>query len=219
MSLKIVVHCCNYLFGEGIKLIIEECELNIDEVVNCFDRKEIIEERPDLLVADFNTICSILHDTSFNHNVRLLLLETGCLPRLENERLLDFIRGGLVGILASMTDSSQFKKSIKNALSGDFWLERKKLQSIIATKSGAFSNEKPDLTEKELEIVKLICNGFSNKEIMKKLKISEQSVKSRLRRIYRKTGVSSRLQLALFAVNTNQAMFNQMSNKSFDREL
>ncbi len=210
MSLKIAVHCCNYLFGEGIKLIIEDCGLDIDEVVNCSDHKEIVKARPDLLVADFNTICGLCHDTSFKHRVRFLLLGTGCLPRIENERLLDFIRDGLVGILSPMTDSPQLKKAIQNVISGELWLERKKLQSIISAKSGAFSNEKHDLTEKEREIVKLICNGFSNKEIMKKLEISEQSVKSRLSRIYRKTGVSDRLQLALFAMSTNQVMSNQM---------
>ncbi len=210
MSLKIAVHCCNYLFGEGIKLIIEQCGLDIDEVVNCSDHNEIVKTRPDLLVADFNTICGLCHDASLNHKVKFLLLGTGCLPRIENERLLDFISDGLTGILSPMTNSSQFKKAIKNVISGELWLERKKLQSIISTKSGALRNEKPDLTEKELEIVNLICNGFSNKEVMKKLEISEQSVKSRLSRIYKKTGVSDRLQLALFAMSTNQTMSNQM---------
>ncbi len=192
--------------------MIEECRLNIDDVVNCSDSKKIIKSKPDLLITDFNTICSLSHDVSFDHNVRILLLGTGCLPRIENERLLDFIRSGIVGILSPMTNLSQFKKAIKSVISGELWLERKKLQGIVYTKNDAYGNNKPDLTVKELEIVKMICNGFSNKEIKKKLKISEQSVKSHLSRIYKKTGVSDRLQLALFVMNTNQAMFNQMSH-------
>ena len=66
------------------------------------------------------------------------------------------------------------------------------------------SKNAPHLTEKEIEIVKLICEGLSNKEIKKSLKTTEQSVRAHLSRIYRKTGVSDRLQLALLAVNTRQ---------------
>jgi DNA-binding NarL/FixJ family response regulator len=206
MPLKIVISCCSHLFGEGIKQFIEEFDLDINTVINCSDPKEIIKAKPDLLITDFNTICNIYHDTSLEHNVRILLLGTGCLPRIENERLLDLIRNGLVGILSPMTNLSQLNKAIKSVISGELWLERKKLQNIVSAKNGVFSNKKPYLTERELEIVKMICNGYSNKEIKKILKISEQSVKSHLSRIYKKTGVSDRLQLALFSINTNQAM-------------
>jgi DNA-binding NarL/FixJ family response regulator len=105
-----------------------------------------------------------------------------------------------------MTNLSQLKKAIKIVISGELWLERKKLENIVSAKNDVFSHKKPYLNETELEIVKMICNGHSNKEIKKTLKISEQSVKSHLSRIYKKARVSDRLQLALFFINTNQAM-------------
>jgi DNA-binding NarL/FixJ family response regulator len=55
-----------------------------------------------------------------------------------------------------------------------------------------------DLTGKEEEITSLICKGFRNKEIAQKLNISEQTVKSHCNRIYKKVGVSDRVQLALY---------------------
>jgi DNA-binding NarL/FixJ family response regulator len=58
--------------------------------------------------------------------------------------------------------------------------------------------KKIDLTKKEKEIVSLICNGCRNKEIAQRLDISEQTVKSHCNRIYKKVGVSDRLQLALY---------------------
>jgi DNA-binding NarL/FixJ family response regulator len=206
MPLRIVINCCNCLFGEGIKRFIEEFELDIDTVINCPDPKNIIKAKPDLLITDFNTIRNTYHDTSFGHHVRILLLGTGCLPRIDNEPLLDLIRNGLVGILSPMTNLSQLKKAIKSVISGELWLERKKLENIVSAKNDVFSHKKPYLNERELEIVKMICNGHSNKEIKKTLKISEQSVKSHLSRIYKKARVSDRLQLALFFINTNQAM-------------
>lgn len=69
------------------------------------------------------------------------------------------------------------------------------------------------LTIREIEIVKMICNGYSNKEIMKLLSISEQSVKSHLSRIYKKTGVSDRLQLALYAINSSLFVMDQQCRK------
>jgi DNA-binding NarL/FixJ family response regulator len=58
--------------------------------------------------------------------------------------------------------------------------------------------KKIDLSKKEKEIVSLICHGCRNKEIAQRLDISEQTVKSHCNRIYKKVGVSDRLQLALY---------------------
>ncbi len=66
------------------------------------------------------------------------------------------------------------------------------------------------LNRTETQIVEMICQGNSNKEIMKKLKVTEQSVKSHLNKIYKKTGVSDRVELATFAIKTKQVMLNHM---------
>lgn len=55
------------------------------------------------------------------------------------------------------------------------------------------------LAKREKEIIFHICQGFRNKEIAQKLQISEQTVKSHCNRIYRKLGVTDRLQLALLS--------------------
>jgi DNA-binding NarL/FixJ family response regulator len=46
-----------------------------------------------------------------------------------------------------------------------------------------------------------VVSGFSNRDIAQKLKVSEDTVKHHLTNIFNKTGVSSRLELALFAIN------------------
>jgi DNA-binding NarL/FixJ family response regulator len=204
MSLKIAICCCNCLFGEGIKRIVEEYikeyKLDIATVINCFDPRAINKEKPDLLIADFNTLSDMFHDDFFEDKLRVLLLGTRCLPKIENSRLSKFVSHGLVGILSPKTKASEFKKALKAVISGELWLERKKLQDIIPS----IGERTPHLTKREIEIVEMICKGLSNKEIKKSLKISEQSVKAHLSRIYKKTGVSDRLQLALLAVNTRQ---------------
>ncbi len=208
MPLKIAICCCNCLFGVGIKRLIEEYteeyKLDIATVINCFDPRAITKENPDLLITDFITLSDMFHDDFFDDKLRVLLLGTRCLPKIENSRLSRFISHGLVGILSPKTKEPQFKKALKTVISGELWLERKKLQDLVPGISSVFSKDTPHLTKREIEIVKMICKGLSNKEIKKSLKISEQAVRAHLSRIYKKTGVSDRLQLALLAVNTRQ---------------
>jgi DNA-binding NarL/FixJ family response regulator len=57
------------------------------------------------------------------------------------------------------------------------------------------------LTPKELKIVALIVQGCKNKEIAVRLNTTEQVIKNYLRSVYDKTGVSDRLELALFTIH------------------
>ena len=146
----------------------------------------------------------MFHEDFFHDKLRVLLLGTRCLPVIEDGRLADFISHGLVGILSPDTNEAQFSKSLNTIISGELWFKRKRLQGAVDGANSVTNKNAPHLTEKEIEIVKLICEGLSNKEIKKSLKITEQSVRAHLSRIYKKTGVSDRLQLALLATNTRQ---------------
>jgi DNA-binding NarL/FixJ family response regulator len=57
------------------------------------------------------------------------------------------------------------------------------------------------LTPKEMRIVALIVQGCKNREIASRLKTTEQVIKNYLRSVYDKTGVSDRLELALFTIH------------------
>ena len=216
MSLRITIGCCNHLFGEGLKkLLLEECELGADCIITVSTNpREIIKEDNDLLITDFNTLAGIIFDDiSENHKVRILLLGTGCLPKIENECLISFISRGLAGILSPDTDLPLLKKAIECVLSGELWFENKQLLEIIPGIKGKSCSKGPSLTDREIEVVKLVCSGYSNKEIKKALNISEQAVKSHLSRIYKKTGVSDRLQLALYAINSSVFVMDQRCRK------
>ena len=88
MKLKIAVSCCNRLFGEGIKSLVEkykkEYKLNITTILNCFDPKTINSEKPDLLITDFNTLYDMFHEDFIHGKLRVLLLGTRCLSVIED---------------------------------------------------------------------------------------------------------------------------------------
>ena len=62
------------------------------------------------------------------------------------------------------------------------------------------SRPKPNLTEREKEILRLVCDGLTNGEIAACLHVSRETVKSELKRIFRKIGVGNRTQAAVLLV-------------------
>ncbi len=200
MSLRIAICCSNNLVGEGIKRLIDEDGLDIEKTTNCPDFKEVIKTKPDLLIADFNIFFGGFIDELFRHKIGILLIGTEYAPKMINKDLAEFVSKGVIGILSPMTDSAQFRKAIKSIASGELWFNRKKIKDIVSKITDLKAGNKPALTNREVEIVKLICEGHRNKEIMQILNIGEQAVKRHLNNLYKKTDVHDRLQLALYAI-------------------
>ena len=200
MPLRITISCCNNLFSEGIKRLLEEDGREIDCIINISNPEEVIKTKPDILITDFHTLSMMSLDALLKHKAGILLLWTGCLPKLEEERLLEFIFQGLVGILLPEgTNFPQLKKALERVVSGELWFTRKKLKDIVFYMKQA-KVEVSQITKREIEIVKLICKGYRNKEIMKSLSLTDHSVKKHLTSLYKKAGVTDRLQLALYAI-------------------
>lgn len=92
---------------------------------------------------------------------------------------------------------------IRHVMSGRIWLGHKPAQRVdtglkqltaARRRSQAFG-----LTHREVEIIRAVVGGYSNREIAKRSSISENTVKSHLTHIFNKSGASSRVELALFA--------------------
>ena len=60
--------------------------------------------------------------------------------------------------------------------------------------------KRPNLTEREKEVLRLVCDGLTNAEIASSLHVSRETVKSELKRIFRKIGVGNRTQAAVLLV-------------------
>jgi len=197
MKMRIVIGCHSYLLAEGIKKLLKD-EATID-IVGIFDEVKDIEETikldPDIVLVDFKMFRTI-PESSFNNRVKFLLI-SDCAWSVEYERQIpDLILKGVFGILSTNTDSGVLKEALRVVHAGELWLDSKIIRNILCHKNQIEKNT--DLTKKEKEIVSLICHGYRNKEIAQKLDICEQTVKSHCNRIYKKMGVTDRLQLALY---------------------
>lgn len=184
-----------------IKLLIKlKCKLFTELLVNSLSKEEDIlicseldksENAPDIVVTDKFELSPAL--TNKHNNAKILLIDTG-LPKEELVTLI--IRYKLKGVFLYQSDFSKFKKALKVIYNGQTWISDELVKCLID--KDIFNNfEKIKLTDKEREIIKLVCEGLLNKEISSKLFISEQTVKAHLHRIYQKLGVKNRSHLAV----------------------
>jgi two-component system nitrate/nitrite response regulator NarL len=123
------------------------------------------------------------------------------------------LKAGARGYCNKTLEPQLLRKIVDRVHEGEIWAERKLIPRLLEEYAlhpeyRTDRHSKPDgrlnlLTPREREIAFLIGAGASNKEIARRLRVGEGTVKAHLTAIFRKLGFSDRLQLGLFLVNPN----------------
>lgn len=115
------------------------------------------------------------------------------------------IRGGARGYMMKSAPASAVVRAIKAVHAGEVWAEEHIVTKLLDELSSLFESEQRrtmpitrKLTEKEMWVARLVALGLRNTDIARTLAIGEKTVKAHLTRIFRKLGLKSRVQLALF---------------------
>jgi two-component system, NarL family, response regulator LiaR len=117
---------------------------------------------------------------------------------LEDSSVVGAIRAGAIGYLLKDTEANELIRSIKAAAEGQVQLSPQAAARLMREVRAPESPEA--LTERETEVLRLLAQGQSNKEIARGLSIGEKTVKTHVSSILGKLNVSSRTQAALYAV-------------------
>jgi DNA-binding NarL/FixJ family response regulator len=205
MPIRLAICCSNRLYAEGLKTLLEdESGIEITGICNGSSMtglEEVLQYKPDVILADFsndfNIFLNLPDINSKDTKLRILLIGDRTMRLVADKHLKELIAKGVVGILPPSADSDLLKKALKAVSLGEVWLDRATLMKILVSMKQQEKNVA--LGRREREIMVHICQGFRNKEIAQKLNISEQTVKSHCNRLYKKLGVSDRLQLALYS--------------------
>jgi DNA-binding NarL/FixJ family response regulator len=127
---------------------------------------------------------------------------------ISTQQVIEALQIGARGIVLKDSVASDLGESLRSVLSGDYWIGGKRVVNLLSAlhdlmqQAAAVPEKKTyGLTPRELEVVTCIVEGCSNKDIAKQFTISEETVKRHLSNIFDKTGVSTRLELALFAIS------------------
>lgn len=197
MQLSAIICCKIYLYAEGLRRLLEEDEDIRVLGIACTDEeiKKLIDFEPDVIVTDMASCKTALKQLPNHEDKKVLLINDNM--DLSSETLKTMISDGLGGVLPRNADGKLLQKATRKLYDGELWIDHQTMREVFS-RSGEPSSD-IHLTKKELEILNFICNGLSNKEIAKKLFISEQTVKSHCNHLFKKFGVTSRLKLALCA--------------------
>jgi DNA-binding NarL/FixJ family response regulator len=134
-----------------------------------------------------------------------MLLETmgsrGIVIAENNEPASDYIQQGFRGVVFRNVTGAAMVDCVHRVAAGDTWIPPQLMLTDSPEEDMVGTRVRDRLTPKEMRIVALIAQGCKNREIALRLKTTEQVIKNYLRSIYDKTGVSDRLELALFTIH------------------
>jgi DNA-binding NarL/FixJ family response regulator len=133
------------------------------------------------------------------------LLETvgsrGIVIAENNETAGTYLQQGFRGVVFRNVTGAALVECVRAVAAGDTWLPPQLMVSDSTEEDMVGTRVRDRLTPKEMRIVALIVQGCKNREIALRLKTTEQVIKNYLRSVYDKTGVSDRLELALFTIH------------------
>jgi DNA-binding NarL/FixJ family response regulator len=137
-------------------------------------------------------------------SVRTLVLTAG----LDSLAVSTALELGARGVLLKGSATTLLFESIRSITKEEYWLGCNAAGQMVDTRRDvpgadlrAVATNKYRLTPRELEVVSRVASGESNKQIGEALSMRENTVKHHLTSIFDKTGVFSRLELAVFAMN------------------
>jgi DNA-binding NarL/FixJ family response regulator len=118
-----------------------------------------------------------------------------------NEAAAQYLQMGFHGVVFRSVTGQALIECVRRVAAGETWVPPQLVVSDMDEEDVVGRRVRDRLTPKEMRIVALIVQGCKNREIAQRLKTTEQVIKNYLRSIYDKTGVSDRLELALFTIH------------------
>jgi len=176
--------------------------------------RQVAQLRPTLLLLDLAMPRMPGLDTlraleEAKNPVRTILLTAS----IEKEQIVQALQLGARGVVMKDAAAEILLKAIRAVDAGQFWVGRDSVADLVQYLRTLLEPKETSLntfglTAREVEVLAAIVAGLSNREIARKFSLSEDTVKHHLTHIFDKTGVSNRLELAVFAIHRRLVDFS-----------
>ena len=128
-------------------------------------------------------------------------------PQGNDELVLESIVAGARAYLDPSAGPETVRQAIEVVTSGSIWAPRRLLSKLIdrllKVPDSSLTNSNPHLTDRERQVLDLILQARSNREIARHLGIEERTVKAHVGRLMRKTGADNRIELSMRTLNAS----------------
>jgi DNA-binding NarL/FixJ family response regulator len=221
--IRVLIADDHALFRRGLEMVLDE-EDDIDLVGQASDGKEAItaagESLPDIVLMDIRMpkisgieACRAIKEVAPSAKIVMLTISD------EEEDLFEAIRAGASGYLLKDIPLDEVAEAVRSVHGGQSLINPSmagKLLSEFATLAKRDSEEEervqhvaaPKLTDREMEVLKLVARGMNNRDIAKELFISENTVKNHVRNILEKLQIHSRMEAVMIAVRQKLIEFS-----------
>jgi two-component system NarL family response regulator len=209
--LRVLVVDDHALFRRGLQMVLGD-EPDIEVAGEAADGHEAVERAkalmPDVVLMDVRMpgrsgIEATREIREVLPHVRILMLTVSD----EENDLYDAIKAGASGYLLKETRPEEVPEAIRSVVDGQSRISpamASKLLSEFATARGRTRDRPsvppPVLTDREMEVLRLVARGLNNRDIARELFISENTVKNHVRNILEKLHLHSRMEAVVYAV-------------------
>ena len=214
MTIRLLLVDDQALFREGLRTLLSIYD-DLEVVGEANNGQEAVDFapklKPDVILMDLRM--PVLDGVAATRLLQESMPETKIIVLTtfdDDDHVFDGLRAGAVGYLLKDVASEKLVEAIRAAAQGQTFLQPSVAAKVVAEFTRLSAAPTPDaqplvepLSERELEILRLIATGASNKEIAGELFITEGTVKNHVTNILGKLGVRDRTQAALKANELN----------------
>lgn len=178
------------------------------DVMRAFDKRCI-----DVAVISVNLDDQALHGCALLRQLRSAEPKIRSVMLLDSSRqeiVLQAFRAGARGLFSRHESIETLAKCIRSVYEGQIWANSQQMSYAVEALAAVPDVKALDanglslLSKRELEVVRCLAEGLTNREIAERLGLSQHTVKNYLFRVFEKTGVSNRLELLFMTLNTSE---------------
>lgn len=204
MAIRLVIVDDHTVVRQGLKMFLSlDPELEVvGEAGNGQEAIDVVSEmQPDVVLMDL--LMPVMDGIEATKAIRSQFPEVEVLALtsvLEDKSVVGAVKAGAIGYMLKDTEAEELCRAIKAAAQGQVQLSPEASTRLMRELRAP---QNPDsLTEREHEVLILLANGLSNRDISEKLCIAEKTVKTHVSNVLAKLSVKSRTQAALHAWQT-----------------
>jgi DNA-binding NarL/FixJ family response regulator len=192
------------LFRDGLKLVLSQLypDFSVSEASNGEEfLASLPDKMPDVVLMDINMPLLNGRETTKRALEMYPDLKIIAVTMYGEENYyLQMIEAGVKGIILKKSGKYELEQAIQEVLEGGNFFSQEIMQKMAMRLNRKNPSKYETLTERELEVLVLVCNGLSNQEIGDKLFISPKTVEVHKSNIFKKTGVRNSAQLVIYAI-------------------